>query len=183
MSDEGLSPTLIIRTARWRIVSTLAISASGLLIQIGAFVWIGAVVGRGEALRFFTEEPFYIVLMLLPVLATIILFGSALSDLGRGDFIKLTDKGFSFRKDGRARAVQWTDVKQFRFERPSDSMFASVGWDHQDDAFNGNPIWEGAKWEGKRTTTLDSDIGWGWQGGSEKVCETLEEWRRRYGDR
>ncbi|MDK2748171.1 MAG: hypothetical protein KYX67_12705 [Brevundimonas sp.] len=161
----------------------IAISGFGLLVQIGVYVWVARVVGLDEAVRFYTEEPFYLVLLAFPVLVTIFLFGSSLSALWRSDFIKLTDNGFSFRIGYRARTVRWTDVKQFRFERPSDSMYASVGWDHQDDAFNGNPIWEGSKLEGKRTTTLDSDIGWGWQGGSEEVSATLEEWRRRYSGR
>lgn len=119
--------------------------------------------------------------MAAPPLVTVFLLGSSVAGLWRGDFIKLTNKGFSFRIGYRVRTVLWTDVKQFRFERPTDSMHLSVGWDHQDDAFNGNPIWEGSKLEGKRTTTLDCDIGWGWQGGSEKVSGTLEGWRRRYG--
>ena len=182
MSDKE-GPVVIIRKARWRVFSVISISAFGLLVQIGVYVWIGGIVGRDDALRFFTEDPFYFALMAFPALVTIFLFGSSLRDLWRSDFIRLTDKGFSFRIAHRARTVRWTDVKQFRFERPSDSMYASVGWDHQDDAFNGNPIWEGSKLEGQRTTTLDSDIGWGWQGGSEEVSATLEEWRRRYGDR
>ncbi|WP_313454763.1 hypothetical protein [Brevundimonas sp.] len=183
MSDEGQAPVLIIRKARWRVYSAIAISAFALLIQVSAYIWVGSIVGLGQAVRFLAEDPFQVVLMAVPILVTVFLLGSSVADLWRGDFIKLTDKGFSFRIGYRARTVRWTDVKQFRSERPSDSIYLSVGWDHQDDAFNGNPIWEGSKLEGKRTTTLDSDIGWGWQGGSETVSATLEEWRRRYGDR
>jgi len=60
------------------------------------------------------------------------------------------------------------------------SMHDVVGWDHHDDAFNGNPVWEGFRAEGERTTTLDCDLGWGWQDGAVAVCATLEAWRVRY---
>lgn len=180
MSDKGHVPILIIRKARWRVYSGIAISALGLLVQTSAYIWVGSIVGLDQAMRFLAGEPFQAVLLAAPLLGTIFLLGSSLAALWRGDFIKLTDKGFSFRLGHRARTVRWADVKQFRFERPSDSMYLSVGWDHQDDAFSGNPVWEGSKLEGKRTTTLDSDIGWGWQGGAEKVCSTLEDWRIRH---
>jgi len=180
MSENGGPPVTVIRKARWRTFAGVAISAVGLcfLAGIHGFLWVA--MGREVFLDGFREEPFLSALGLVPLVVVALQLGFAIRAIWWGDTITLGRSGFRSHVRGHSRFVRWDEVKQFRVERPAASMHDVVGWDHQDDAFNGNPVWEGFRTEGERTTTLDCDLGWGWQDGAEAVCATLEAWRVRY---
>ncbi len=136
--------------------------------------------GQEVYLDGFREQPFVSTLGLAPLLVVALQLGFSIREIWWGDSLTLERSGFRSHIRGHSRFVRWDDVKQFRVERPVASMHEVVGWDHQDDAFNGNPVWEGFRAEGERSTTLDSDLGWGWQDGAVAVCATLEAWRVRY---
>lgn len=170
----------MIRKAGWRLWTSLAVSALGLATYIAIYFWLYGLMGHEEFIQFLTEPLSNLVLVALPGVGAVVLLVDAIRSLLWGDRIILSGEGFRVQMARRSRFVRWSNVKRFRAERPFNSMHAVVGWDHYDDAFNGNLIWEGSKWEGHRVTTVDAHIGWGWQGGAEKVCSTLEDWRIRH---
>lgn len=181
MSDAEGVALLVIRTARWRTRASIALSAIGVVVIFGVWVWLASVIGLPETVAVMTADPFITVITGFISLLALSLLGHSIFQHFRSDTLTLSDKGFRIRMPERSRFVRWCDVKQFRVERPKDSMCSVVGWDHHDDALSGNPVWQNPNLEDVRKTTLDVEIGSDWEGGPETVFATLEEWRKRYG--
>ncbi|QTC91365.1 hypothetical protein [Brevundimonas goettingensis] len=180
MSDDEGVALLVIRTARWRTLASVVISAIGVVVIFGVWGWVASIIGFRRYLTLLEASPFNAVMTGVIALMGLSLLGHSIYRHFRSDTLILSDKGFRFRMPERARFVRWDDVKQFRVERPKDSMYSVVGWDHHDDALSGNPVWQNPNLEDVRKTTLDAEIGSYWEGGAEAVCVTLEQWRKRY---
>ncbi len=181
MSDDEGVALLVIRTARWRTLASVATSVIGVVVIFGVLGWVASIVGFQRSLTMMAADPFSAVVTGFISLLALALVGHSVYRHFRSDTLTLSDKGFRIRMPERARFVRWSDVKRFRVERPKDGMYSVVGWDHHDDALGGNPVWQNPNLEDVRKTTLDAEIGCDWEGGAEAVCVTLEQWRERYG--
>ena len=178
MRPDG--PTLVIRKAPWRFWVSMGLGAFGLLINVGLLLLLSALAPDEDLLRSLLADPVSAILWSGTLLYPFALMGIALHQRLWGEGISLSPEGLKLRTLNRNRTVRWKDVKQFRVERPLDSPHEIVGWDHHDDAGDGNPRWEGNRWEGKRTSTLDAHLETGWAISPHDLCGILEEWRLRY---
>lgn len=180
MSDDEGVALLVIRTARWRTLASIAVSAIGVVVVFGVWGWVASVIGPSETLAVVTADPFSTAMTAFVSLIVLAMLGHSVHRHFRSDTLTLSAQGFRIKMSERSRFVRWSDVKQFRAERPKDSMYAIVGWDHHDDAPSGNPVWQNPNVAGVRATTLDAEIGSDWERGPDALCSTLEDWRSRY---